>query len=63
MFGAPHSRLGQIPRAEIVLGSDGCNVAALGVHCARELSSYKIPIDFAVVSAIEKTPGGKIVRR
>jgi long-chain acyl-CoA synthetase len=63
VFGAPHPRLGQIPRAEIVLGSDGCDVAALGAHCARELSSYKIPIDFAVVPAIEKTPGGKIVRR
>jgi long-chain acyl-CoA synthetase len=63
VFGAPHPRLGQVPRAEIVLGAEPCDLAALKAHCARELSSYKIPIDFAVVPAIEKTPGGKIIRR
>ena len=62
VYGAPHGRLGQVPRAEIVT-SAGVAAAALHAHCARALSPYKVPIDFTVVPAIEKTPGGKILRR
>ena len=62
VYGAPHARLGQVPRAEIV-ASAGVDAAALHAHCARALSPYKVPIDFTVVPAIEKTPGGKILRR
>jgi long-chain acyl-CoA synthetase len=63
VFGDPHPRLGQVPRAEIVLTGDACDVGALAAHCARALSSYKVPLDFTVVPAIAKTPGGKILRR
>jgi long-chain acyl-CoA synthetase len=63
VFGDPHPRLGQVPRAEIVLRADACDVGALAAHCARALSSYKVPLDFTVVPAIAKTPGGKILRR
>lgn len=63
VFGAPHPRLGQVPRAEIVLSGDACDVRALEAHCARELSAHKVPLEFAVVGAIAKTPGGKILRR
>ena len=63
VFGASHPRLGQVPRAEIALSAGPVDVAALQAHCARALSPYKIPVDFIEVPAIEKTPGGKILRR
>jgi long-chain acyl-CoA synthetase len=63
VFGEPHPRLGQVPRAEIVTGPRGCDLDALRAHCARELSAYKAPVDFAIVPAIARTPGGKILRR
>jgi long-chain acyl-CoA synthetase len=59
----PHARLGEIPRAEIVLASPAFDLDALRMHCARALSSYKVPVDFTVVAVIAKTPGGKILRR
>ena len=63
VVGRPHARLGQVPHAEIVLDTSACDLAALRAHCARELSAYKVPLEFTVVPAIEKTPGGKIARR
>jgi len=63
VFGEPHPRLGQVPRAEIVLASAGCDLDALRAHCGRELSTYKAPVEFTVVPAIARTPGGKILRR
>jgi acyl-CoA synthetase (AMP-forming)/AMP-acid ligase II len=63
VVGCPHPRLGEVPRAEIVVGSPACDLDALRAHCARVLSSYKVPVDFTVVAAIPRTPGGKILRR
>ena len=40
-----------------------CDLDALGAHCARALSPYKVPVEFTVVDAIARTPGGKILRR
>lgn len=61
--GQPHPRLGAVPRAEIVPKAAGCDVEALRAHCVRGLSSYKVPVEFTIVAAIGKTPGGKILRR
>jgi acyl-CoA synthetase (AMP-forming)/AMP-acid ligase II len=63
VYGSPHARLGEVPRAEIVLDSPGCDLDALRRHCARALSSYKVPVDFRAVTAIARTAGGKILRR
>lgn len=63
VFSQPHARLGQVPRAEIVLEASGCDVEALKRHCARNLGPYKVPLEFTVVEAIARTPGGKILRR
>jgi acyl-CoA synthetase (AMP-forming)/AMP-acid ligase II len=63
VVGRPHPRLGQVPHAEIVTDGAACDVDALRTHCARALSSYKVPLDFAVVTAVPRTPGGKILRR
>jgi acyl-CoA synthetase (AMP-forming)/AMP-acid ligase II len=63
VFGESHDHLGQVPRAEIVVEPAGCDVDALRAHCARELSSYKVPLEFTVVPALPRTPGGKILRQ
>jgi acyl-CoA synthetase (AMP-forming)/AMP-acid ligase II len=63
VWGDPHPRLGQVPRAEIALAPGGCDLDGLRAHCARTLSPYKVPVDVAVVPAVARTPGGKILRR
>jgi long-chain acyl-CoA synthetase len=63
VYGRPHPHLGEVPYAEIVLDGTGCALEALRAHCARALSSYKVPFEFRVVEAIPRTPGGKILRR
>jgi acyl-CoA synthetase (AMP-forming)/AMP-acid ligase II len=63
VHGQPHARLGEVPQAEVVLGSAACDLEALRIHCARALSSYKVPVEFTVVPAIARTSGGKILRR
>jgi acyl-CoA synthetase (AMP-forming)/AMP-acid ligase II len=62
VFGRPHPHLGEVPCAEVVLAPDG-DLTALQAHCTRALSSYKVPVEFTVVDAIPRTPGGKILRR
>jgi acyl-coenzyme A synthetase/AMP-(fatty) acid ligase len=59
----PHPRLGEVPCAEIVLEDARCDLDALEAHCARALSPYKVPLEFTIVEAIPRTPGGKILRR
>jgi long-chain acyl-CoA synthetase len=63
VFGTPHAHLGQVPRAEVVLDTPRPDLDALRMHCARALSPYKVPVEFTVVEAIARTPGGKILRR
>ena len=62
VFGRPHARLGEIPCAEVALEA-GCDLDALRAHCARLLSPWKVPLEFAVVEQIPRSPGGKILRR
>jgi long-chain acyl-CoA synthetase len=62
VFGRPHPHLGEVPCAEVVLAPGG-DLGALKAHCAQALSSYKVPVEFTVVEAIPRTPGGKILRR
>jgi long-chain acyl-CoA synthetase len=63
VFGRPHPHLGEVPCAEVVPAATGCDLDALKAHCTRALSSYKVPVEFTVVEAIPRTPGGKILRR
>ena len=63
VVGQPHPRLGQVPHAEVAVTSSSIDVDALRAHCARLLSPYKVPVQFTVVSAVARTPGGKILRR
>ena len=63
VFGRAHARLGQVPCAEIVAAAGPVDMDALRAHCARTLSSYKVPVEFTVVPTVPRTPGGKILRR
>jgi len=62
VFGRPHARMGEVPYAEVVVDPAGCDLDALRSHCARVLSSYKVPLEFTVVDAVPRTPSGKIRR-
>ena len=62
VFGRPHARLGEIPCAEVVLEPGG-DLNALKAHCVRALSPWKVPVEFAVVGEVPRSPGGKILRR
>ena len=62
VFSRPHARMGEVPCAEVVLDSHGCDLDALKTHCARLLSSYKVPLEFTVVDAVPRTASGKIRR-
>jgi long-chain acyl-CoA synthetase len=62
VFGRPHPRLGEIPCAEVAR-EPGCDLEALRAHCARVLSPWKVPLEFAVVEQVPRSPGGKILRR
>src|SRR5437899_2772046 len=63
VFARSHARLGEVPCAEVVLDSSGCDLDALRAYCARVLSPYKVPLEFTVVAAVPRTLGGKILRR
>src|SRR6266705_6309432 len=62
VFSRPHARVGEVPCAEVVVDPLGCDRDALKSHCARVLSSYKVPLEFTVVDAVPRTPSGKICR-
>jgi long-chain acyl-CoA synthetase len=61
VFSRPHARMGEVPCAEVAV-EPGCDLDGLKSHCARALSSYKIPLEFTVVDAVPRTPSGKIRR-
>jgi long-chain acyl-CoA synthetase len=62
VFSRPHAHVGEVPCAEVVLDSRGCDLGALKAHCARALSSYKVPLEITVVDVVPRTPNGKICR-
>jgi long-chain acyl-CoA synthetase len=61
VFSRPHAHMGEVPCAEVVV-EPGCDLDGLRSHCARVLSSYKVPLEFTVVDAVPRTPSGKIRR-
>jgi malonyl-CoA/methylmalonyl-CoA synthetase len=63
VFGTPHPHLGQVPRAEVAFATPTPDLEGVQAHCARALSPYKVPVEFIVVAATAKTPGGKLLRR
>ncbi len=63
VVGRPHPRLGEVACAEVVPAAGATvDARALAAACADVLSSHKVPVEFRVVDAIPRTPGGKIRR-
>jgi long-chain acyl-CoA synthetase len=66
VFGRPHAHLGEVPYAEVAVHDASratFDPADLMAYCARELSSWKVPVKIDVVASVPRTPGGKILRR
>ncbi len=65
VFAIEHAQLGEIPCAEISL-IDSANPperAELANFCRAQLPAYKIPREFRIVEALERTASGKLQRR
>ena len=64
VFAKPHAHLGEIAAAEIVVqeGAEAPDRKALVAHLRARLAGYKIPREFRVVDALERTPTGKLRR-
>jgi acyl-CoA synthetase (AMP-forming)/AMP-acid ligase II len=65
VFAIEHAHLGEIPCAEVVL-ADAAHPAErseLARHCREQLPAYKVPREFRVVEALERTSSGKLQRR
>lgn len=61
VYGIEDDLLGEIPVAKVVL-KDEIQTGILREYCSKYLTKYKIPINFEVVDALEKTYNGKIKR-
>ncbi|NYJ11004.1 acyl-CoA synthetase (AMP-forming)/AMP-acid ligase II [Rhizobium leguminosarum] len=63
VIGLPHTMLGEVPVACIVLrDANAFDQAALLNHCKERLSAYKVPDRIYVVQEIPRTGSGKILR-
>lgn len=65
VFAELHPTLGSFPCAEVIVekGEEMPPLRELRSHCMQKLASYKIPLRFSEVGAIELTASGKIKRR
>jgi acyl-CoA synthetase (AMP-forming)/AMP-acid ligase II len=58
----PHPLLGDLVIAEVVLAAKGLpNIEQWRAICYRELSGYKVPKEFRIVSKLPKTGSGKVM--
>ncbi|WP_349606495.1 AMP-binding protein [Cupriavidus sp. DF5525] len=63
VVGIPHTMLGEVPVAFVVVrAGERVDAEALKDHCAGRLSAYKLPASIQVVEGIPRTGSGKIMR-
>jgi long-chain acyl-CoA synthetase len=66
VFAVPHERMGQVPRARIVLHA-GQGTPALEAElrqlCQREVAAHKVPEEFEFLSELPRTASGKVLHR
>jgi len=65
VFAREHPQLGEIPVAEVVPEDPARELrrGELVAHCRGELPAYKVPREFRIVDALERTATGKLGRR
>ncbi|CAG2153349.1 class I adenylate-forming enzyme family protein [Cupriavidus numazuensis] len=63
VVGVPHTLLGEVPVAFVVVRAGECiDIEDLLKHCANRLSAYKLPQTVQIVEDIPRTGSGKIMR-
>ncbi len=65
VWGREHAQFGQTVAAQVVVradAGDAATVESLRARCLERLSSYKVPAEFEIVSALPKTVSGKLAR-
>ncbi len=64
VYGEPHDRLGEIPRARVVPSdpSKTPDENELRAYCGDRLPTHQVPRSFEVVDELPRTPTGKIKR-
>lgn len=64
VLGMPHATFGAVPIAEIVPHDTAAPPKSVELNqlCRRELSNYKVPMKYSIVSSLPKTPSGKLLR-
>nr|APD71957.1 type I polyketide synthase 1 [Streptomyces sp.] len=60
--GRADEEFGQVPVAVVVPTPDGVDCAELFARCRRELAYFKVPVEVRTVSALPRTPTGKVAR-
>lgn len=64
VVGMPHPRWGEVPMAYVVLRTDAAvDSAALREFCRARLARFKAPAEFEFVTALPRTPSGKVLKR
>ncbi|HWN95277.1 MAG TPA: AMP-binding protein [Methylomirabilota bacterium] len=63
VYGRRHPHLGEVVEAELVLAQPETGLDSVRQYCREQLASYKVPMQFNLVTALPRTPvTGKIVR-
>jgi acyl-coenzyme A synthetase/AMP-(fatty) acid ligase len=63
VVGVPHTMLGEVPVAFVVVRvGESVDADGLKEHCSTRLSAYKLPASVQVVDDIPRTGSGKIMR-
>ncbi|HEX5221228.1 MAG TPA: AMP-binding protein [Verrucomicrobiae bacterium] len=63
VYGKPHSHLGEVVVAELVLEPPDAPVDSIRQFCREHLASYKVPMHYNVVAALPRTPVTGKIRR
>jgi acyl-CoA synthetase (AMP-forming)/AMP-acid ligase II len=64
VVGRPDDRWGEVPVAYVAL-KPGSSASAdeLGKHCREQLAKFKVPKEIFFVTALPRTPSGKVLKR
>ncbi len=65
VFRYPDKRLGDVPRAQVVIVPGTVVIPTAGdlnAFCTERLARHKVPVEFAVVNGLMRTASGKLIR-
>lgn len=63
VYGAPDDKWGLRVSAAVVVRTPDLTEADIDAHCREQLAGYKCPKEIRLVSALPRTPTGKIIRK